>query len=489
MRVKLPKDDDTIVAIATPPGEGGIGILRLSGPQAPAALGRLWRGRRVVTAFESHRLYLGDLIDPVTEEALDRGMAVWMKAPRSYTGEEVIEIHAHGGPLLLNRLQEVLVAAGLRVAEPGEFTRRAYLNGKLDLLQAEAVGAMIHAHSEAALRNARGQLRGRLSDEVAALRAQLIDLLARVEAAIDFPEEDIEIIQPRQTAAAIASLQRVLTRWLEKFQLGRLLREGVRVALVGRPNVGKSSLLNRLLDEDRAIVHHQPGTTRDVVEGFLQIDGVGFQVFDTAGLREGLEAVEREGVARSRRVMAEADLVLWVLDASQPLSAEDKDILGMVASHSLRDDAPGASRGGWASILVLGNKADLPVASQNFPADWEVPRAIKGGEWLLVSAATGEGIARLKAALVEAAGVQAGPDQSHTYLNNARHREALQGAQSALDRTAAALSSARGGQAAPPVECIAADLREALSRLEALIGEVSQEDILDQVFSEFCLGK
>jgi tRNA modification GTPase len=474
MGLKFPKEDDTIVAIATPPGEGGIGILRLSGPQAPMALAKLWRGRRAITAFETHRLYLGKLVHPGTEEVLERGMAVWMKAPHSYTGQEVIEIHAHGGPLLLNRLQEVLVGLGLRVADPGEFTRRAYLNGKMDLLQAEAVGAMIHAHSEAALRNARGQLSGRLSHEVGELRAQLIDLLARVEAAIDFPEEDIEIMQPRQTLVAIASLQATLSRWLEKFHMGRLLREGVRVALVGRPNVGKSSLLNRLLDEDRAIVHHEPGTTRDVVEGFLEIGGVGFQLFDTAGLRRGEGAVEWQGMARSQRVMEQADVVLWVVDVSQALTQED---------HALQEKMVGVAQETGPSILVVGNKADLPVVAQAFPADWIMPPPLRAKEWFLVSAKTGEATERLKQSLLQAAGIQSLRDGSEAYLNNARHREALQGAQSALGRTTATLAGTMA------TECVAADLREACTYLEALLGEVSQEEILDKVFAEFCLGK
>jgi tRNA modification GTPase len=492
MRVKLPKDDDTIVAIATPPGEGGIGILRLSGPQAPAALVRLWRGRASVPDFQSHHLYLGDLIEPATGEVLERALVVWMKAPRSYTGQEVIEIHAHGGPLLLNRLQEVLVQAGLRVAEPGEFTRRAYLHGKMDLLQAEAVGAMIHANSEAALRHARGQLAGRVSQEVGAVRAELIDLLARLEAAIDFPEEDIEILQPRQTQAAIASLQGQLKRWLEKFQLGRLLREGVRVALVGRPNVGKSSLLNRLLQEDKAIVHHEPGTTRDVVEGWLELEGVAFQLFDTAGIRQGSEAVEQAGIVRSRRVMENSDLILWVVNVSEPLTEEDRAIVTGFSEHppptpnplSSADETIRAAGGPRpATLLVVGNKADLPVVAQRLPADWPLPAGLVGREWLLVSARSGERIEGLKRALVEAAGVRALSDQSHSYLNNARHREAIQGAHTALTRAASALTGAL------PPECVAADLREALAQLEALLGEVSHEEILDKVFAEFCLGK
>jgi tRNA modification GTPase len=459
--------DDTIVAIATPPGEGGIGILRLSGPKAPKVLSLLYRGPRKVEDFESHRLYQGKFIDPRTEELIDEGLAVWMRAPHSYTAEEVVELHAHGGPLILNQLLELCLQESLRIAEPGEFTRRAFLNGKLDLLQAEAVGEMIHAKSEAALRNARAQLEGRLSDEVEQLRERLLFLLARVEAAIDFPEEDIELMESPRTLGEVEAVETILKAWLEKFHLGRLVREGVKLALVGRPNVGKSSLLNKLLGEDRAIVHVSPGTTRDVIEGWMTLGGVSFQVFDTAGIREGEGEVEREGILRPKRVAAGADLTLWVLDASSPLTEEDRQIALSLTG----------------STLLVGNKSDLGIRSQILPNDWAFSGKGVRREWLFTSAHNGDGIEALRQALFESVGLQALQERAESFLNNARHLSAVRGALEALRRAKQALVEGL------PAECVASDLQAATHSLEALLGRISSEDVLDKIFSEFCIGK
>lgn len=459
--------DDTIVAIATPPGEGGIGVLRLSGPKAPEVLGRIWRGSRPVSSLVSHKLYLGKILDPKSGEELDEGLVVWMRAPHSYTAEEVVEIQAHGGPLVLNKILNVFVGQGLRLAEPGEFTRRAYLNGKMDLLQAEAVGELIHAQSEAALKNARGQLAGRISGEVESLREKLLGLLARVEAAIDFPEEDIEILAAGETLAELASLAGTLEGWLKKFDLGRLLREGVRLALVGRPNVGKSSLLNRLMGEERAIVHHRPGTTRDVIEASLNIGGVLFQIFDTAGIRKGEAEVEVEGIKRSKKTLAQADLILWILDVSVPLTEEDREIF--------------MDRG--SRVLVVANKGDLGVQVHHWPEAWDQGKGLLPGEWRLISAKTGEGVEELKEAILREVGLKNLGDKAEAYLNNTRHREALTRSLVSLARGQAALKEGM------PPECVAADLREATLALEALLGKISAEDVLDKIFAEFCLGK
>ncbi len=459
--------NDTIVAIATPPGEGGIGILRLSGPRAPEVVQQVYRGGQEVADFQSHRLYAGRFLHPQSEEVLDHGLTVWMRAPRSYTGEEVIELHAHGGPLILNQLLEVFLAQGLRLAEPGEFTRRAFLNGKLDLLQAEAVGEMIHAKSEAALRNAKAQLSGRISGEIQGMRERVIKLLSRVEAAIDFPEEDIEILSPLEMRTEVEALRGALQSWLDKFQLGRLLREGVRLALIGRPNVGKSSLLNRLLGEDRAIVHERPGTTRDVVEGWMSLKGVGFQVFDTAGIRQTLGEVEREGIRRSRSTADQADLVLWLLDASAPLTEEDRAIAAALPPK----------------VLTVGNKMDRGIFQRRFPEPWQFPAPMLEKDWLLISAKTGEGLEPLKDRILMEVGLGALGERSHAYLNNARHREALSAGLQGLKRAELALLECL------PAECLAADLRLAANALGALLGEVTTEEILDRIFSDFCIGK
>jgi len=452
---------DSIVAIATPAGEGGIGVLRLSGPRAPAAAGRLWRGRPGIEAMESHRLYLGDLIDPESGRPLDRALVVRMRAPRSYTGEEVVEIHAHGGPLLLAALLEALLRQGLRAAEPGEFTRRAFLNGKCDLLQAEAVGELIHAKGEAALRNARAQLEGRLSAQVGRMREALLRACAQLEAAIDFPEEDLEFLSAAALLRDLEALEAELEAWTERFRAGRLLREGLRLAFVGRPNVGKSSLLNRLLNEERAIVHERPGTTRDVIEGWAEWEGVPVQLFDTAGIREGAEAVEQEGIRRSRQAAERADLVLWVLDASAPLEVEEQRV-----GETLR-----------GQVLRVANKADLPAAG------WAAGDLPGEGPLVRVSARSGQGMAELKAAVLARVGLEGLRQREFAYLNNARHREALRQGREALGRARRALGEQR------PLELPAADLRAAVQAMEVLLGKVHSEDILGEIFSHFCIGK
>ena len=458
--------NDTIVALATPPGEGGIGILRLSGPKAPELAAKLWRSRQPVADFASHRLYPGCFLDPSGGQELDSGLAVWMRAPHSFTGEEVVEFQLHGGPWLLHRALEILLHLGARAAEAGEFSRRAFLNGKMDLLQAEAVADLIHAQSEAALRNARAQLQGRLSGEIEAMREKLLFAVARIEAAIDFPEEDIEIAQPPQTDAELEALERELKTWLEKFQVGRLLREGVKVALVGRPNVGKSSLLNRLLREDRAIVHASPGTTRDVIEAPAHWGGLAFQLFDTAGIRAGEEEVEREGIRRSRLTAENADLVLWLLDASEPLREEDRNL-----ARSLR-----------GRVLMVANKMDRETEAHRLPL-WTPPAGSEAWPLIPVSAQDGRGIDELKEAVLQAAGLKAWGERENAYLNNARHQAALLQALEALSQARTALASGLAW------ECLAADLRQATQAMEALLGRVSSEDILGEIFSRFCIGK
>ncbi|MCB1215085.1 MAG: tRNA uridine-5-carboxymethylaminomethyl(34) synthesis GTPase MnmE, partial [Deltaproteobacteria bacterium] len=375
---------DTIAAIATPPGLGAIGVLRLSGAQAPKIVELLWQGKTSLDKFQSHQMYFGTLKDQQGKEEIDQALAVWMKAPHSYTGEEVLELQVHGGPLILNKLLQACLSLGARVAEPGEFTRRAFFNGKLDLLQAEAVGQMIHAKSELALRNAKRQLEGRISQEVLSLRQDLIELLARMEAAVDFPEEDIELIQPRETLEEIKKLQSCLETWLKKFELGRLMHEGVKVALLGRPNVGKSSLLNALVGEDKAIVFDQPGTTRDVVEAHWTYQGLDFVLLDTAGIRQSEEAIEKEGIRRSQRAAQGADFILWVLDGSQEFNHEEEALLKELQ----------------VPTLVVANKKDLGICLKKFPQALSLPKTLKE-PWYFLSAKSGEGVEDLKKGLWE----------------------------------------------------------------------------------------
>lgn len=458
--------NDTIAAIATPPGLGAIGVIRLSGAKAPIIVEALWQGKTPLQQFKSHQMYFGTIKDPQGKEEIDQALAVWMKAPRSYTGEEVLELQVHGGPLILNKALQACLDLGARVAEPGEFTRRAFFNGKLDLLQAEAVGEMIHAQSDLALKNAKRQLEGRISTEVNTLREALIDLLARMEAAVDFPEEDIELIKPKESLVEINKLQSTLKSWLEKFNLGRLIHEGVKVAILGRPNVGKSSLLNALVGEDKAIVYDQPGTTRDVVEAHWNYGGLNFVLLDTAGIRHGEGAIEKEGIRRSQKAAASADFILWVLDASESFTPQDEAIVKELCTCT----------------LVVANKKDVGIKLKHFPKNIKLPDTLKE-PWNFISASTGAGVEDLKKALWQAADGEALSARAEAYLNNARHYQALAEALAGLDQAAQALDQNL------PAECVAADLRQASQALGALIGEVSTEDVLDRVFERFCLGK
>lgn len=476
--------DDTICAIATPVGEGGIGIVRLSGPRAVEVASGLVRLRSglALPAAKSYRLYHADLLDqaapadgpPVAEPRsgaqpppLDEALVVVMRAPRSFTGEDVVELHCHGGPFLLQRVCEGLLRRGARPAEPGEFTKRAFLNGRLDLTQAEAVLDTIKARSAGSLRLAQDQLRGRLSAEVTRLREDLIGLLAHVEAAIDFAEEDLAFIEPDALLDGLRRTREAVARLAGSGEEGRILREGVSAVLVGRPNVGKSSLMNALLRADRAIVTPRPGTTRDLLEESLTIRGLVVRLTDTAGVREAEDPAEREGVRRSRSAMEAADLLLVVLDGSRPLEEEDRVFLG---------ELEGRRR------LVLVNKSDLSprLTDQELTA---FERAEPPSRVVRVSAKTGEGLEEVRdriRALVLRPSFEPGESAVATRL---RHQASLLAAREALERAEASVASRLSG------EFVAVDLRAAVEALGEVTGATTTEDVLDRIFREFCIGK
>ncbi|MBI5137392.1 MAG: tRNA uridine-5-carboxymethylaminomethyl(34) synthesis GTPase MnmE [Nitrospirae bacterium] len=457
MRTPAPlSDTDTICAPATPPGEGAVGIVRLSGPDAVALAARHFRtsaGERLEDV-PTHSVRHGFAVDGAGQR-LDEALAIVMRAPRSYTREDVVEIQCHGGGASVRAVLAALLASGCRMAEPGEFTRRAFLNGRIDLAQAEAVLEVIHARTDLQQRLAQRQLAGALSHELAEVAETLRDLAARMEAAIDFPDEDTDL--PDTVRAGLADAARRLGAVVAGARSGVLLREGVRLAILGRPNVGKSSLLNRLLGYDRAIVADLPGTTRDVVDAEMVIGGVRFVVQDTAGIRAPADAVEAEGVARSRSAAAGADLRLLVLDGSAPLCDDDRELLA-------RHGGPGS--------LVAVNKCDLPTRA-SLPA---------GLAAIPVSARGGAGLDALKAAL--AARVAApGHPLEHAFLVTLRQ-------QAALEQAARAAAGARDGLAAGAYpELVAADLRAALDALGEITGETTTDDLLDRIFSRFCIGK
>jgi tRNA modification GTPase len=434
---------DTIAAVATPPGRGGIGIIRVSGPKVPAiakaVIGKLPQARSAVHAdFRDAR-----------GERLDEGLALYFQAPHSYTGEAVLELQGHGGPVVTQAVLGAVLDAGARLAEPGEFTRRAFLNGKLDLAQAEAVADLIDAASREAARSALRSLAGEFSAAVQALAAQLTELRALTEAMLDFPEEDVDSLHRDDAQARLARLRAALEEVLAKSRQGSLLRSGIHVVLAGRPNVGKSSLLNRLAGEERAIVAAQPGTTRDALRESVQIEGVPVVIVDTAGLRASRDEVERLGMARTHAEMARADLVLVVLEAG-------------------RLEAPEAPLPEGAARITVINKIDLVSG---------LAAGREGGE-VRVSAKTGAGLDALREAILATAGWVARGET--VFLARERHLRALAAARAHLE--SAARHDAQW-------EFFAEDLRLAQDALGAITGRVSADDLLGEIFARFCLGK
>ena len=454
--------EDTIAAIATPLGEGGLAVIRVSGPAALQVADRCFQpaGRTAPKPSQapSHTLHYGHMV--AGGRRLDEVMLAVMRSPRTFTREDVVEISCHGGVLPARLCLDALLAAGARLAEPGEFTRRAFLNGRIDLAQAEAVADVIHSRTELALAAAAEQLAGHLSRRINGLRDDLLNLLAHVEAHLDFPDEDIA---PDTRAALLQRLERglhLLDELLRTAPEGQILRRGIRAAIIGRPNGGKSSLLNQLLGHDRAIVSPVPGTTRDTIEETANIRGIPLIFVDTAGLRETADSLEAEGIRRSRAALAQAELILHVLDNSQPLATEDDKHLAEFAAKRR---------------ILVRNKSDLP-ARLVLPPGLDAPVVD-------TCCVTGQGISELKDAiksLVWRGEVGAGMIQA---MINSRHQDALLRARAGLERTAEVLRFS--GQ----LELAAMDLRLAVSAVGEIVGHTSTEDLLDAIFRQFCLGK
>ncbi len=445
---------DTIAAIATPPGAGGVGIVRLSGTQAPEILSRLFSPGRRPEEFESHRLYPGVIRDPVSGSFVDEVLAVRMHAPRSYTGEEVAEIQSHGSPLILRRIVDLAISLGARAARPGEFTERAFLSGKIDLTQAEAVADLISARTERARRQALEVLRGSLSTQVAALANRLRRALAHSEVMIDFSEEDAMGPDAAAVSKELESIRGGLGALLESYRHGKIIREGAKAVLAGAPNAGKSSLFNALLEEERAIVHDEPGTTRDRLEEWLDVQGIPVRLVDTAGLREA-DGVEAAGVGLARKAIEEADVLLILADAAKPVPAESLELLEKEKSRA----------------IPVASKMDLPGASA--PPGW-IPLSIR----------TGHGLAAIKDALAARLSNETGEAaEGGAILTRERHRNAVAEAARRVREATLRLS----GEPAP--ELAAVELRGALSALAEIAGETANEDVLGLIFSEFCIGK
>lgn len=448
--------EETICALATPPGRGGIGVIRVSGPQTFALVDQITRRphHTPCTAFAGHTLHRAEAVQ-AGGEGIDRVLLAVFHAPRSYTGEDVVEISAHGGPMPLQQILARLLTAGARLAEPGEFTQRAFLNGKMDLAQAEAVGDIIAAQTEQAHRLAHRQSEGGLSQAVSEIRKIVLGVLARVEASIDFPE-DVGELDTNACRAELTDAQRQIQALLATATQGILYREGLKVVLAGRPNVGKSSLLNALLRTNRAIVTPIPGTTRDSIEETLNLRGIPLRAVDTAGLRETEDEVERIGVERTRANIAEADIVVLVLDATEGETEEDARLRSELA------DRP---------HLIAWNKWDLTRA-QALPA-----------EGVVVSAATGWNLAALEDALANLALGGQTLETEGAVVTHARHQQALTAAFERLT------DAQRTLEAALPADFISIDVRGTLDSLGQITGETATEDILSEIFSKFCIGK
>lgn len=452
---------DTIAAIATPLGEGGLAVLRLSGPQAFAVADRCFvpRGKSALkpSAAPTHTIHYGHIARD--GQVVDEVLVAVLRGPRTFTAEDTVEISCHGGVLAARLVLETVLASGARLAEPGEFTRSAFLNGRLDLAQAEAVADLIHARTELALAAANEQLAGKLSQRINQLRDDLMRALAHVEAHIDFPDEDITPDTQAQLLARLDAAGTFMDELLRTAHEGQILRRGIRAAIIGRPNAGKSSLLNQLLGHERAIVSPVPGTTRDTIEETANIRGVPVVFIDTAGLREAGNAIEAEGIRRSRESFERAELILHVLDASEAFTEEDGRYL---------TEFVGKKR------LLIANKSDLP-RQLGLTADSEAV--------LEVSCTTGQGMDGLKDAIkaaVWSGEIHAGMLQ---VMINARHQEALRRARESVTRTAEAL------QSGVPLDLVALDLRLAVQAVGEVVGKTATEDLLDVVFSQFCIGK
>jgi tRNA modification GTPase len=468
--------DDTIVAIATPPGRGGIGVVRIAGPRACEIAEPMLRLKH---NLEPGQAIFGELVEPYQEHVgtaalgcpaerssaiagrIDEVVVTYFAKPHSYTTDDIIEIAAHGSPVVLGHIVELCLAAGARLAEPGEFTMRAFLNGRIDLTQAEAVRDLIDSQTLYQAKVAAQQLDGALSRRLQPVKQALVELIAVLEAGIDFAEDDVSVLPNAAILERIAAVHQPLAQLAASFAYGKIVHEGLTLAIVGRPNVGKSSLFNRLVERERAIVTATPGTTRDLVSETVAIGGIPIQLVDTAGIRQALDEAESIGIRKSMEALADADLVLVVLDSSQPVTEEDKKLQRLVE--------------GRPAILV-GNKCDLGSSEQWSAVSGQSANA-------QVSALTGEGIAELRSEILRHIGGESGAQIEAGFLTNVRHQGLVRDSLTALDAATGAVA------AKVPHEMLLLDLYNALRPLDAITGATTTDDILNLIFSTFCIGK
>ncbi|KPK33483.1 MAG: hypothetical protein AMK70_09440 [Nitrospira bacterium SG8_35_1] len=453
--------DDTIAAISTPAGQGGIGIVRISGEEAIGIADRVFRSPsgKKLSQSPSHRILYGHVINGHREDIIDEVLVSVMKAPHTYTKEDVVEINCHGGAVPVRSVLEAVLKQGARLAEPGEFTRRAFLNGRIDLAQAEAVLDVINALTVQSQKSSLAQLRGSLSEKIETIRDETAELTAFIEAHIDFPDEEIQSIDRNDMAQRAAGIRQSLEKLITGSRYGIILREGLKTAIVGRPNVGKSSLLNSLLDHDRAIVTEMPGTTRDVIEEYLNVEGIPLKIMDTAGIRNVEDIAEKEGVRRSLQSMEDADLVLLVLDGSEELHSTDGELLDKTSGKN---------------TVVIVNKEDL---EQKLILSSSERRIVS------ISAKQGTGLDKLRKEIVKTALQGQKEPLSGAVVTNVRHVRALEKALASLD----SFSEEAARMTSP--EFLSLELREALNAIGEIIGITTPDDILNRIFSNFCIGK
>ena len=469
---KMIESKDTICAISTPPGVGGIAVIRISGPQAINVADRCWKGISLKEAI-SHTAHLGTVIDTDSSD-LDQAVATVFRAPRSFTGEDTVELAVHGSRYVQRRLLEILCASGARIAEPGEFTRRAFTNGRMDLAQAEAVADVIASTSRSAHRIAVSQMRGGFSRRLASLRENLLELASLLELELDFSEEDVEFASRTRLREIASQLHSEITRLHRSFAAGNAIKDGIPVAIVGPANAGKSSLLNALLDDDRAIISDIPGTTRDTIEETLEIGDYLFRFIDTAGIRETSDSIERIGINRSLKAIAKARIIIAVIDTTAPLPVST---LEQAASPLDETDNP-------PHLVIAINKSDL--AGSATPTDTEAQKFAESHpntSVIRISALAGSGLDTLKNILVSHATQDAGAGSDDILVTNARHAEAL---------SLAAESTARildGLDTQLPPDLIAQDVRQTIHHLSTITGDIPSSEILATIFSRFCIGK
>lgn len=451
--------EETIAAIATPIGTGGIGIIRVSGDRAMEVAEALFHpsGKRSAKEQKSHSVRYGKIIDPKTRELLDEGLLLYMKAPHTFTGEDVVEFQCHGGTYLLRKVLQTILTQGVRLAEPGEFTKRAFLNGRIDLSQAESIMDMISAQTNRSLQAASRRLEGRLGSKIQEYRKRILDILVLLEVEIDYPEYEIEESQQLNIQKELESLQKELTDLYRTADTGRMLNEGIRVALVGRPNMGKSTLLNTLLGENRAIVTDIPGTTRDTLEEGMNLEGIPLRLVDTAGIRESQDPVEAIGVERALEAARQSDLVLFLLEGAAEATKEDQEIFQAI------QDKP---------CIIVRTKSDQSVPKEVF-GDTE--------RTVTISARTGEGMDELKDRICRMVWEGRADPSDGVYLANARQQQAVY----------QALCSIQNAQNAQQLgtDLISMDLQNAYDELGELTGNHVRDDLVDEIFSRFCLGK